>query len=69
MAEEGKAPAVGTCFEELAEAEEFEVYENYARNILDSRCQRTLEGLLGKYLPKKNRNEPEFFLHVFELLL
>ena len=49
MAEEGKAPAVGTCFEELAEAEDFDVYENYARDILDPRCQRTLEGLLGKF--------------------
>jgi len=48
MAEEGKAPAVGTCFEELAEAEDFDVYENYARDILDPRCQRTLEGLLGR---------------------
>ena len=50
MAEEGKAPAVGTCFEELAEAEDFDVYENYARDILDPRCQRTLEGLLGNFL-------------------
>ena len=49
MAEEGKAPAVGTCFEELAEAEDFDVYENYARDILDPRCQRTLEGLLGNF--------------------
>ena len=48
MAEEGKAPSVGTCFEELAEAEDFEVYDTYARDILDPRCQRTLEGLLGK---------------------
>lgn len=48
MTEEGKAPAVGTCFEELAEAEEFEVYEKYARDILDSKCQRTLEGLLSR---------------------
>lgn len=48
MTEEGKPPAVGTCFEELAEAEEFEVYEKYARDILDSKCQRTLEGLLGR---------------------
>ena len=50
MAEEGKAPAVGTCFEELAEAEDFDVYENYARDILDPRCQRTLEGLLGNLM-------------------
>lgn len=48
MTEEGKAPAVGTCFEELAEAEEFEVYEKYARDILSSKCQKTLDGLLSQ---------------------
>lgn len=48
MTEEGLAPAVGTCFEELAEAEEFEVYEKYTRDILDPSCRKTLDTLLGR---------------------
>ena len=31
--------------EQLLMTEDFDVYENYARDILDPRCQRTLEGL------------------------
>ena len=48
MTEQGNVPAVGTCFEELAEAEEFEVYDKYARDILDSKCRKTLEELLNR---------------------
>jgi hypothetical protein len=48
MTEEGNVPAIGTCFEELAEAEEFEVYEKFARDILDANCRRTLEELLNQ---------------------
>lgn len=36
MAEDGQVTAIGSCFEELAEAEEFEVYEKYARDVLNS---------------------------------
>ena len=49
MTEEGEAPAVGQCFEELAEAEEFEVYEKYARDILDPNCRRTLDTLISRH--------------------
>lgn len=31
VADEGKQPAIGECFEEMAEGAEFEVYETYAR--------------------------------------
>ena len=48
MTEEGQAPAVGTCFEELAEAEEFEVYEKYTRDIIDPSGRKTLETLLTR---------------------
>lgn len=48
MTEEGNVPMVGTCFEELAEAEEFEVYDKFARDILDPKCRRTLEDLLNR---------------------
>ena len=48
MTEQGNVPAVGTCFEELAEAEEFEVYDKYARDILDLTCRKTLDELLNR---------------------
>jgi son of sevenless-like protein len=31
MTEDGNYPAVGSCFEELAEGEEFDVYDKYAQ--------------------------------------
>ena len=40
--------AVGSCFEELAEGEEFDVYDKYAQAILSPECRLTLEGLLGR---------------------
>ena len=40
--------AVGSCFEELAEGEEFDVYDKYAQAILSSDCRLTLEGLLSR---------------------
>ena len=56
MTEEGKAPAVGICFEELAEAQDFDVYVTYARDLLDSstsKCRDTLEELLNRPLVAK----------------
>ena len=48
MTEEGNSPAVGSCFEELAEGEEFDVYDKYAQAILSPECRLTLEGLLSR---------------------
>jgi hypothetical protein len=31
MTEDGNYPAVGSCFEELAEGEEFDVYDKYCQ--------------------------------------
>ena len=48
MTEEGNSPSVGSCFEELAEGEEFDVYDKYAQAILSPDCLLTLDGLLSR---------------------
>ncbi|TRY78935.1 hypothetical protein TCAL_01723 [Tigriopus californicus] len=48
MTEEGNPPMVGPCFEELAEAEEFDVYIKYTKDILSPVCRQTLYNLLPK---------------------
>lgn len=46
MAEDGQVTAIGSCFEELAEAEEFDVYDKYARDVLCPESRLRLEVLL-----------------------
>ena len=50
MTEEGNVPIIGPCFEELAEAEEFDVYVKYTRDILSQNSKSTLESLLPKQI-------------------
>lgn len=50
MTEEGNVPAIGACFEEIAEAEEFAVYETYARDILSPKSRATLDSLLPRQI-------------------
>ncbi len=38
----------GPCFEELAEAEEFDVYDKYARDVLSPAASQHLEALLNR---------------------
>ncbi|KXJ14446.1 Son of sevenless-like 1 [Exaiptasia diaphana] len=49
VADEGKPPAIGTCFEEMAEGAEFEVYESFAKEqmLSESKMYRHL-GIGGK---------------------
>lgn len=50
MTEEGHVPAIGPCFEELAEAQEFDVYDKYTRDILAPTSRKTLERLVPKQI-------------------
>ncbi|XP_034235206.1 protein son of sevenless [Thrips palmi] len=48
ISDEKQVPAVGSCFEELAENAEFEVYNTYARDIIQEPCRGMLSKLLAR---------------------
>lgn len=48
MSQEQNAPCIGSCFEELAEAEEFDVYTKYAQEVTSLHSRESLSTLLSK---------------------
>ncbi|XP_058984309.1 protein son of sevenless isoform X2 [Musca domestica] len=48
MSQEQSAPCVGSCFEELAEAEEFDVYTKYAQEVTSQSSRDALTTLLAR---------------------
>ncbi|XP_076442792.1 son of sevenless homolog 2-like [Babylonia areolata] len=48
VAQEDELPLVGTCFEDLAEGEEFNVYERYVDDMLSPRGKERLNTLLQR---------------------
>ncbi|XP_059616902.1 protein son of sevenless [Phlebotomus argentipes] len=52
MSQEHTPPCVGSCFEELAEAAEFDVYAKYAREVTSPQSREALANLLAR--PESN---------------
>uniref|UniRef100_A0A6B2EH91 Putative ras1 guanine nucleotide exchange factor n=1 Tax=Phlebotomus kandelakii TaxID=1109342 RepID=A0A6B2EH91_9DIPT len=52
MSQEHTPPCVGSCFEELAEAAEFDVYAKYAREVTSQQSREALASLLAR--PESN---------------
>ncbi|CAG0881346.1 unnamed protein product [Darwinula stevensoni] len=48
MSEDSHPLTIGACFEDLAEAEEFDVYDKYIRDILSPKCREELDKLLSR---------------------
>ncbi|XP_031624376.1 protein son of sevenless isoform X2 [Contarinia nasturtii] len=48
MSQEHSQPCVGSCFEELAEAAEFDIYEKYAEDITSEECKDALQNLVNQ---------------------
>uniref|UniRef100_A0A131YWM5 Son of sevenless n=2 Tax=Rhipicephalus TaxID=426455 RepID=A0A131YWM5_RHIAP len=48
MTDENQSPAIGSCFYEMAEYDEFDVYDDYAQTVVARSCRDTLAELLLK---------------------
>uniref|UniRef100_A0A182UKP9 Protein son of sevenless n=1 Tax=Anopheles melas TaxID=34690 RepID=A0A182UKP9_9DIPT len=68
MSQEQTPPCIGSCFEELAEAAEFDVYAKYAKDITSVTAKEALANLLARPELSPSQEDKESFEQVQGLL-
>lgn len=65
MSQEQTPPCVSSCFEELAEAAEFEIYEKYAEDITAKKSKDALQDLLCQQDVSVNTCGDELIVEIY----